>query len=119
MAYIEPGHVGTLVSLAGIVGRPGAGRKTEYNGGVVPFAAAQQCLPANMRRISALIQMIESTTYTSAYINVFFGSEAVARLYPRGSLLIDSNFPWCGEISLQAVTTAGYVFVNEVSVSEQ
>jgi hypothetical protein len=108
----ETGHVGQLLSLAGVAGVPGRGRES------VPLAVATagigQILPANPRRISAIVQNKSDTVGFRLYL----GDTTVSgfEIKPGGTFQIDGDFPWTGLVLIEAVGGTASAYSVDVSV---
>lgn len=109
----ESGYSGELVSLGGVRGIRFRGRQCDSATYTLVTGDNQSVLVENGRRISAIIQNVDDVDA----VDVRLGDGPVfVRIYPHGSLQIDSDFPWTGYVYGQAVANTPTVRVFEVSV---
>jgi len=112
----DPGHNGPLVSLGGIVGRPGYGSFVEHTQPVVTAGTFTDVVGNNPKRLWMFIQN-ESTEAVLLYFgNVGAGSVGL-RLEPKGTLQIDEHIPWTGGIRIGAPTVNATIEVIEASLA--
>lgn len=118
MAITENGHVGELVSLAGVPGKVFLGRELVYASYVPITTTTSQVLFNNPKRIAALIVNSGSTD-----IAIRLGTTPVIGppiqgmlLSPGGSLQIDKDLPWTGEVFVVFGASGGSLEVEEISV---
>lgn len=109
----EQGHSGDLVSLGGLVDNSSRGRVN--TGDSQTITTAVQIMPANSRRISALIN---NNGPDDLYIFglAISGATAWAVIRSGGSFQIDRDYPWTGEVTVQAVSGSCGVFWSEISL---
>lgn len=114
---VEMGYNGRLVSLAGVLGAEGKGRIISPTTLVVSTAVI--ALSANPKRISALLQNFDDPSTPGSRMYVFIGNNSSAPivLAPLGSLQIDADFPWTGEIWASAPANTPVLEMNEVSIT--
>ncbi len=114
MSAIEQGYKGVLVSMGGVISKPGLGRKIEGTQFVTTVALTTYLiLPANSQRISAIIQNLTSDT-VALLLDDSAGANPIV-LQPYGVFQIDNNFPWTGNVHAYS-TVAGSINILEVSV---
>ncbi len=109
---LEGGYNGQLVSLGGIRGLPGQGRK--ISGQNLTGNGAIQILSPNLRRIAVIIQnqsgleveLILRDTLTSYRI----------KLEDHGTFQIDDNFPWTGSVMAYAGAATWQLSILECEV---
>lgn len=119
----ESGYYGQLTSLSGLRGAEGKGRVI-HTAQIALTSAAVLILSANPKRISAIIQNQDDATNPGSNLSVYLGNPAyvidagdvVADLSPLGTLQIDANLPWTGEIYASRVTNSPTVVVTEISL---
>lgn len=99
--YYEPGNLLPVVSLGGVVSLPGKGRiVTSYS---VVATAPIVLASANPKRISAIIQNCDDGANPGMKAYVFLGNATPPIiLLPFGTLQIDRDFPWIGDIIVGA-----------------
>lgn len=91
----ESGHSGSLVSLGGIVGVTGRGRKLAAQS-IVGAATNFQLLNDNPKRVAAIIQCLSNSPgILTVMLDPGVGGLI---LFPGASLQIDQNFPWTGPV---------------------
>lgn len=115
--YNEPGFNGQVISLASVAGASGKGRQAVSNSftlsGIVIIA------PANPKRISAIIQNVGDPAFPGSQLGVYIGgvNTIPITLTENGTLQIDGNYPWTGEIYANAITNNPVVVVVEVTTT--
>jgi len=109
----EQGYEGRLVSLAGIKGSPGLGRRAERFDITTAAATPISGLPANPARIAATIQVTAGTDRVSVYFGDTDGPYITLGL--NDFLQIDYQLPWTGVITLQSAGI-NTVICNELTV---
>jgi hypothetical protein len=111
--YYEAGNaaIPPILSLGGISNLRGKGRVTTSL--IVPVSGGITLLSANPKRIAALIMNMDDSVTPGNTIALYLGSVGSSPMYltPNGSLQIDVNFPWTGEID------AAYIGGNNPLVS--
>lgn len=112
--FYEPGSALPITSLAGVVSLPGQGRVV--TNGTQAVSAPANLLPSNPKRISAVIQNIDTTDKILVYLGPA-GGQAPIYLLPGGTLQIDKDFPWTGEVNVWS--SAGAPVVNYIEISLQ
>lgn len=112
--YRESGHGpgDQLISLAGVIGKPGIGREVVDNAQAVTTALAQY-IASNDRRIALLIY---NPSANQIYFSFNNGSTGIITCYPRDSILINKDFPWTGPISAYSIAGGDIFTWIEVSV---
>lgn len=114
----EAGYLGRLVSLGGIVGADGKGRVVKSTT-LASSANVTAILANNPKRIAALIQNGDTTNVAFVYLGTdtagTFTSNPIV-LNPGGSLQIDVNLPWTGEVMIVTAAVAVSVVATEISV---
>jgi hypothetical protein len=113
----EAGYNGRLVSLGGVVGGVGRGRRGERFTRALSAGVGQIGIPSNPGRIAATIQIFNGADD----LQVYFGDSTDGPAYilaPRDMLQIDSNLPWIGAVYLYSAGAGVTVLCNEVSVQE-
>lgn len=113
---LEPGYIGPLVSLAGILGKPGRGRQLNSYFRAVGVAPRQQFLSANSNRISCIIQNVDSETVYLAFAG---NTDAEIVLTQSQSFQIDENFPWTGSLMASVIAGTGHLVVWEVTLRDE
>ena len=112
---LETGSVIGIRSLGGVVSNAVQGRQSLSYGGWADTAILP-VLSSNPRRISALIQFWSDPLNTSTLLTVLLGDQAVCQLVQGGSFQIDANYPWTGDVRVQADVGTCYVVANEVTI---
>jgi hypothetical protein len=123
--YTEPGNNLPLISLGGVVSNVSLGRvmRSEAIASGAVTGGAQLLLGANPKRISAIIQNSSVGDNLPAVndVYIFLGGPSGMQLVlaPLGTLQIDKDFPWIGEIWFSSVdiTTLPIVSYSEVSLT--
>jgi len=109
------GYHGKLRSLAGLLGREGAGLEVKQT--AFAIGGTNNVLNANGKRVWALIQNLGTTKF-----HYSFGPAAAAsgdhQLPPGGVLQIDDHLPWAGALSVTWDGTTATVCVTEASLSQ-
>lgn len=119
VVYKESGHYSPndeLISLGGVKGVANRGRNVDIRSYTAADAAAHPIAQDNPQRIAMLI-----TNNGTDSVPVDLGNGAAAGyghiLAPGGSLQIDKNFPWTGEMSAYfSAAFTGVLAVTEISV---
>ena len=110
MAYQESGYQGRLVSLGGVLGKPGRGRQ------IVPVAitvtTAEAIIASDNPQRLALI--IRNTGTETAYINL--AGNTSFPLKANEVFQIDYNFAWTGAIYAATNSSTTTVIGYETSV---
>lgn len=113
----EPGLTGTAISLGGIEGKLNRGRESLPHS-VEASTTVQTILPANVKRVWALIQNIDAAQVV--YIDQGrdpSATSAMYRLYAGGSAwLINQDNPWTGDVRALADGGTPQLLVTEVSI---
>lgn len=114
----EPGYNGQLVSLGGVHGLAGYGRIVQPYQAFI-LSGLVLVLPANPKRISAMLQNWDDAANPGSRVLLFLGGQygQLIQLLAYGSLQIDNNFPWTGEIYANAVANTPSLNVIEVTVT--
>jgi len=116
--YGEPGHQGTdLVSLAGVPGNDRGREISSYS--VTLGSGIVLLLQANPQRIAAVIQNYDDPAAPGSFVQVYLGgvNTIPITLSPLGTLQIDVNLPWAGEIYVNTTPNSPVVVANEVSIA--
>lgn len=119
--YNEPGFNGQVVSLAAVSGASGKGRQVVSNsftlGGTNPVFPC--ILPANPRRISAIIQNIGDPANPGSNVSIYLGgaNSIPITLVENGTLQLDVNYPWTGDVYAALVTNGPVVIVVEITTT--
>lgn len=109
----DAGYTGRLVSLGGVLGRPGHGieinQRSFNNGGT------QQIVGSNPNRMWMIIQANYSnaSAVTIKLALPLRGPDQTIQLAPGGTFQIDQNIPWTGPIT----TDGGVVGITEAQLS--
>lgn len=110
----EPGHMGQLVSLAGVKGTPGHGQKTTQNFITIALGFNREAVAANLSRTMLIIQ---NSNTSPNWIGITFGDATPAaaniRLEPGDSIVIDKQMPWSGSIGFYNTGAECYALVQE------
>src|SRR5450759_3113267 len=123
----ENGFIGRLTSLAGVQGADGKGRVID-SVSVALTATVVLVLSSNPKRISALIQNIDDITSPGSSVFISLGNPGyaidpgayVSVLSPLGTLQIDKDFPWTGEVyacKFTNVVGSPTILVTEISIT--
>jgi len=88
----ETGHLGRLVSLGGVVGRPGTGRRVDDYTQIVTGSTVL-IMPANPYRLWASFFNREG-----GVVVLGPGPDYFVALEPGGFFLINESMPWTGAI---------------------
>lgn len=115
--YYEPGNKYPLVTLGGSVTTPGQGRVVD-SGSLTATVAAQVLLSSNPKRISAIIQNLDDAAHPGSLVYVNIGNSSADHivLAALGSLQIDKDFPWIGEIDVSAPSNSPVVNFVEIGI---
>jgi len=108
---LESGHNGLMISMGGILGRPGLGRRIDSTAFSLTTTAVM-IIGDNPRRISAII---ENQGPDSLALDFGGGINSIS-IHSGGNLQIDENFPYTGSIAAGADTSTCVVLVTEISV---
>lgn len=97
--YLEPGNLLPVVSLGGVISNPGLGRVVDVNN-ITLNGTAFVLSVSNPKRISAIVQNIDDAAHPGAHALIYLGglNSIPIDLTPYGTLQIDKDFPWIGEI---------------------
>jgi hypothetical protein len=117
----EVGNIEQLVSLGGVKQvYPGKGRQV-INPSLTGSTTTQVILPANPKRIAAIVQNLDDVAAPGSLVYVYLGIFKTVPfgfvLNTLGSIQIDSNFPWIGDITIYAPTGSPLVNATEISVT--
>jgi len=114
---LDAGHLGELISLAGIKARGGRGLKVDGNAVVVTAGTVSTIIPANPKRKWALISN-DSSSYCLVYLDTYASYPSQIRLEGYGHLLINADMPWTGAVAVGAPGTGPniQVYYHEASV---
>lgn len=116
----DNGYQGRLVSLSGIPGQDGQGRACA--GGTLTMSATPVLvLASNPKRIAALIENLDDAAAPGSGIELYFGNTSV---YPvakiiltaYGTIQIDTDLPWTGEVWAANVINAPVISVMEITI---
>jgi len=115
VAY-ETGNLKPIISLGGNVSREGQGRV--FSSAIVSAFGGVVLAPSNPKRISALIQNLDDIAVPGQIITVYLGGLGTAPivLSAYGTLQIDINFPWTGEIDVASISNNPLVMIWEISL---
>jgi hypothetical protein len=113
--YVEPGNRLPIISLGGVVSLPGQGRVVTSTSVVAtnPIVLAS----SNPKRISAIIQNADDGANPGMKVYVFLGNTTPPIiLSPYGTLQIDKDFPWIGDIIVGASANSPVVTMLEIGL---
>jgi hypothetical protein len=113
--FVEPGNRLPLISLGGVVSLQGQGRIVTSTSVVAtaPIVLAS----ANPKRISAIIQNCDDGANPGMKVYVFMGTATPPIiLLPYGTLQIDRDFPWIGDIIVGASANNPVVTMVEIGL---
>lgn len=116
-SYRDPGYVGRIKSLAGVLGREGAGLIVNQ-GSYAAGTSFGQILQNNPARKWAIIELDPDE---NEYGYIAFGDECSGtRLHLKagGVLIINEELPWTGSVSVMAETATALFLFAEASVQE-
>lgn len=105
--FYEPGYSGELVSLGGVRGITGRGRKIE----ILPVTVfgAELIRPANPQRISLLVV---NCSINDGYVGIGVATPNALLLRAGGSFQIDTNFPSILEVWGYSTISSGWSFIE-------
>jgi hypothetical protein len=77
-----------------------------------------QICPANPKRIATIIQNLDDAANPNTEVGIYLGgtNTIAVQLLSHGSLQIDQNLPWCGEINVGVGANAPIVSIIEISI---
>lgn len=112
--YAETGYNGQVTSLAGVVGAVNKGRQAVSNS--YTLSGIVIILQANPQRIAAIIQNIGDPAFPGSALEIFIGgvNSIPFTLVENGSMQLDVNFPWTGEVYANLITNNPVVIVTEI-----
>lgn len=115
--YFESGNQLPLLSLGGVISQAGQGRNITSNS--VTITGPTQLAPANPKRIAAVVQNIGDPALPGCTVGVYFGSLNVipVTLGVMGTIQIDTNLPWIGEIDVVANAGAPVCTIMEINIT--
>lgn len=111
----DSGYVGRQVSLAGVLGRDGLGMRV-WSSTPAPSTDSIQILGSNPSRVFAEITN-EGTVDVQIAFDQSFGN-GYHTLVPRGSMLINRDFPWTGGVYARTLAGTGLLGVDSGSVQQ-
>jgi len=109
----EAGCLVPLLSLGGILSKSGRGRQMMYDT-IAATVAGASLLHANLLRISAILQNVDTVDITVS----FYPDLGGLVLKPGGSIQIDKDFPWTGPAYASVAVGTANVSVHEVAITE-
>ena len=118
--YSEVGYEGQVSSMGGVKGATYKGRQVTSDSFTMSGATGVVLiLPANPRRISALIQNVWDPAFHGSMVEISLGwvNTIPFRLTENGTFQIDGNFPWTGEVYGNLVTNNPVITVTEVTTT--
>ena len=116
----DNGYQGRLVSLSGIMGQDGQGRSSI--GGLTTMTATPvMVLASNPKRIAALIENLDDVANPGSGIELYFGNPSIYPvaqiiLSPLGTIQIDQDLPWTGEVWAANVVNSPVISVMEIAI---
>lgn len=118
--YAETGFEGQVTSQGGVKGATYKGRQVTSDSFTMSGATGiVLILPANPRRISALIQNVGDPAAPGSLVEISLGGVNTIpfRLTENGTFQIDVNFPWTGEVYGNLVTNSPVITVVEITTT--
>lgn len=119
--YNETGFEGQVISQGGIKGASYKGR--QVISGSFTFGGSNPVYPlimaANPRRISAIIQNLDDPAAPGSVVAIYLGgvNTIPITLAPLGTLQLDVNFPWTGEVYANVSANSPVVTVLEITTT--
>lgn len=113
-SFLDSGYNGSIVSLAGVVGRHGYGLVIETAYLIITAGFTHERIAANPNRVWLLIQ---NNGLADLYVQPGSTAGPVSpHIAPGGSILFNRDMPWTGGISF-ASTADMAVAVQEASLA--
>lgn len=114
----EPGNLLPLVSLGGVISLSGQGRTILSDADALNTGSPHSLYVAsNPKRISLIIQNNDDATAPGTPIQVYLGAQShPVFVYSPGTLQIDRDLPWIGEVVIMSATNNPIATYIEVSL---
>ena len=114
--YSEGGNQLPLISLGGVQSQTHQGRIIASNS--LTISGPVILALGNPRRIALIVQNIDDPAHLGSYVEVYLGglNSIPIFLAPYGTLQIDRDFPWIGEVWVAAALNNPVVTYNEIDL---